>query len=246
MTKYGRARRARRTALAMRRARVAYARQFPYNRRGKQISYLPGGLASRYIRNMFDRVDTHILSDWDQNFIVSDPTAVQTGGIVFQLDALPNSAEIAALYDQYKIHCVELTFAISGIGVAVIEGSSATTSTMQTPTLFVAVDTSDSAAPASINAILEYGSVAQRSLSNCKNGVVYKLRVYPKVRTGLLEDGGTIVASGTTRPWISTTRADIQHFGVKYALSNTGTGSSDEAWTIDLYTKVVLKCKNNQ
>jgi len=226
------------------------SRVFGLNRmrrgRGYKRDYYDGMLSKSLTQRTFSQTHSLILSDYDANFMVSDTTADVFKGVQWQLNALTGFADIQNLYDQYRIAKVELVFYSCSTSQMTTSVGSTGTALNFAPYFMYAVDTGDNTPVASFAELQEYGSCHTKQIQNNPNGKIGALVIYPKVREGVLEDGGTIVSGVTKRaPWISTGRADVPHYGIKLGLSSTGTGGFDSAWSISLSTRIYLQVKNN-
>lgn len=139
----------------------------------------------------------------------------------FRLNQVPNYTEFTALYDQYKINAVKITFLPEQTqSVSLSTANNATGSAR----FFSVVDYNDSAAPSSIDQLREYQS--------CKFTSIFKPhKRYFKPR--ILDSSG-IYNPG--RPWLSTqTGASITHYALKIGIEPTqATVATVDQFTVEV------------
>lgn len=145
----------------------------------------------------------------------------------FTLNMLPNYAEFTALFDQYRLNAVAITFIPKFTEVVV---------TAPTDVGFYSViDRNDQTNLASVAAACEYENMKRTRLSQ------YHKR-YFKLST--LQDTGIVGSSAvcTTKysPWINTANADITHLGLKTIAEATGLGGN---LIVDVRITLYFQCK---
>lgn len=167
--------------------------------------------------------------------IVYDPTSVTFyGSAVTNVSfAIPNAAELAALYDQVKIDKVELTWSGTHIGTANLGGTGAALK------FLVCNDNNDGIGAASLTEIQqqpnkEYYAIDGRSFKwNCSKPQYQRL-VY---QTGLVsnyEPTTGFVNSNSTIP----------HYGTKIVISNITSINPAQTGNVDFNIKFFLTLKN--
>lgn len=120
----------------------------------------------------------------------------------FSLGDLPSSGEFTALFDQYKINAVKITFIPqmnTSISIGTINNPNASAR------FFSAIDYNDSAAPFSVDEIRQYATCKYTPILRTHTRYIYK----PKI----------VDASGfTISPWISTSVPGANYYGLKIAV----------------------------
>lgn len=180
--------------------RRKFRRGYRYNKRGQKI-YLfkrTSNYGTLFINNITDTLD----------------------GYQFRLDQVPNFTEFTALYDQFKINAVKLTFypqVTENISLGTINNPVASAR------FYSCLDFNDSAPPTTIDEVREYQS--------CKRTPILKPhKRYLKPR---IMDRGQIYNPG--RPWLSCDTARSEpHYGVKIGVENmSSTTTSTMEYTIE-------------
>lgn len=129
----------------------------------------------------------------------------------FSLNDLPGVGEFTGLYDFYKINAVKISFLpqmTENISLTSVNNAYASVR------FFSAIDYNDSSAPSSIDNVREYATCKTTPILREHKRIIYK----PKI---LIDS----IMSAT--PWLSTTTASTNYFGLKVAvepmLSTTAT-----------------------
>lgn len=159
----------------------------------------------------------------------------------FSLSDLPNATEIKALYQQYKIKKIVLTFEPSynqnALGFWLV-----TTSSQALPKKFVRVvhDYEDANALANEADYLQY--------ANCRNfvhGQKFKVVLYPKVINYVENSGGAATgANPVPSPWLDTDTDTVPHFGIKAFIPDIGLPNNTSQYR--LTSTVYFSCRNVQ
>lgn len=142
----------------------------------------------------------------------------------FKLSDLDQVASLTALFDQYRVDKVELTFiprsqVDSASGVAVAAGPSY---------MYTCLDYDD-ANIVSLSAIREYGS------SKCHNVVDGgNIQIVLKPHIALAAFGGGVFTSYSNRQgvWIDVASTGVSHYGVKAVLPATGAATSSISFDV--------------
>lgn len=148
-------------------------------------------------------------------------------GFDFSLNDLPNNSEFTALYDNYKINAVKISFIPqqdANVSLSLANNAIANAR------FFSAIDYTDSSGPVTINELREYKTVKWTSLLRTHTRYIYK----PKI----LDSSGFSVA-----PWMATTSSAANYFGLKIAIEDIqSTGIT--SFTYKIECKYYLSFKN--
>lgn len=131
---------------------------------------------------------------------------------LFTLDQLPGYTEFTSMYDAYKFCAAKIRF-LPSFNQQIADSTTTTTgwSTFANLRIFSVIDYNDATTPVSINDLRQY--------SNCKMSPYTKgHRRYFKPR--YLEDNAVTLFTGKN-PWLSTTRPDIGHYGIKLGIDTS-------------------------
>lgn len=151
---------------------------------------------------------------YDIGTVTLSPSAITTGGFSFQLDEVPNFTEFQELFDLYKIQAVKIT---AYPAWTLIGPTPVAVTTSVAPIRWASViDYNSSGGFASFNDAREFQTCRVNRLTNAMTGSFKRYIYHPRFITGVEEDGSTIVAGGSSRGWLNTTRADVPHFGYRY------------------------------
>lgn len=154
------------------------------------------------------------------------------GAIAFQLNSLPNNADLKKMYDEYTVDKLRFEFIPNGSNIPCVSGATVASRTI----LYTAKDYNDSTAPASLNAILEY--------QTCKYSA-YLEKQYRSLKPCALAtnpDGSIMGAAGT---WVPTSQDAVKWFGLKYGLAANG-NSAGTVQTYQVLVTAYLSFKNIQ
>lgn len=155
------------------------------------------------------------------------------GAYTFRLDQLPNYTEFTNLFDAYRMNKIVIKFVPTANSSSV--GSSLTDPLTQFHTV---LDFDDATAPASLNAMYEYGNWRM------SRGSVIHTRVFtPAVSLALLDGAGTTTGAQKYKQWISTTQPDVLHYGLKYCAAGQ-INNNDIIWRP--YISVYFSCKSTK
>lgn len=157
------------------------------------------------------------------------------GSAVFALSDLPNYAEIATMFDQYRVNAVVLKFMpFTNSYPAVSSGIP----TINIPTLMYAIDYTDNGTPTSVAQLAEY--------SNCKTVQFNKpitIKFRPAVSQIVYQGESTNRAAVPKwRTWLDCNFPSIPHFALKFAW--TGLSGSTTQFVYKLSQKYYLSAKN--
>ena len=175
---------------------------------------------------------TRIKQIFSAGTISSVAAADTVGAFVFQLNSLPNNADLKKMYDEYTVDKLRFEFIPNGSNIPCVSGATVASRCI----LYTAKDYNDNTAPASLNAILEY--------QTCKYSP-YLEKQYRSLKPCALAtnpDGTVMGAAGT---WVPTSQDTVKWFGLKYGLSANG-NSAGTVQTYQVLVTVYLSFKNIQ
>lgn len=141
----------------------------------------------------------------------------------FQLAFIDQSSTYTALFDQYKIEHVELTFSpmfransLSNVTTAAI-----------VPLIYVALDYDDGSTPSSLTTLREYQNLVVRS-DEKSFSVTLNPHIAMSAYNGAFAGYANVVA-----PWLDCSTTNIQHYGVKVGIDAALTGQTVfQAWNV--------------
>lgn len=153
--------------------------------------------------------------------------AIETfGAFRFKMDDLNAYTEFTALFDEYMLLKVQLTF----LPLKVEYNNS---SSLSISTFTYVTDRDDSNTPASINELMQYANVRNRSGSK-----QFRVTIYPRFST-MIYNGATS-AYTSKRGFIDAAYPEVPHYGFKYAL---GASVSAQAFGYNVWAKYTLLCR---
>lgn len=139
---------------------------------------------------------TRIKSD-----ILTLPTGTSTVfGTPFMLNQLPNYTEYTALFDQYRIAAIKITF--------IPRSNSSEIGSTMLPILYYVSDATDATLPTSTAELYEYPRLKYKQLSK-----PYSLYFKPKFADAAYQ--GAFSGYAVNKGWLSTASPAVQHFGLK-------------------------------
>lgn len=121
--------------------------------------------------------------------------------LTFRLNQLPNSGEFTALYDEYRINAVKISF-IPQQTQSVSIGSINNPSNVR---FFSAIDYNDAGLPTSVDDLRQYQTAKYTSIFRTHKRYIYK----PKI----VDNSSTVRTA-----WIATTSPATLHYGLKIAV----------------------------
>lgn len=148
------------------------------------------------------------------------------------LGAFNGSAELAALYDQYRIDAVEVKFFLK-----VDPGAQAAASAIY-PKLYYARDLDDTN-NASIAVLQEYADCQVEVLNPDKPVVI---RFVPNTVSQIARVGGGVGYTIKYGEWCDMSFTDVLHFGFKYCIDNL----TNTNYTVDIVSSVQVSCKSSR
>lgn len=139
-------------------------------------------------------------------------TAEVYGAYSFQLSSLANASEYTVLYDMYKISAVKWTLMPRG------NSAEAGTNNNNTKVLSV-LDMDDDDVPTSVDQLCQYESVKTTNLSRD-----HSRYIKPKFAR-MIYKTSTTTGYGVGSGWLDCNSTDIPHYGIKYCLLRTTSGT---------------------
>lgn len=202
----------------------------PYRRR-RATKRIRGGLRYPLVRrSSYSRGISTGISNKVFTFIRSNPmwtqlpdsgtgvaAQMQFGSISFTLSQISGHAELTALFDEYRINWLKLTFS----PLVAPQASTTGAGTQANPThpFYTAIDYNDSAAPATMTALGEYSSCVTHEM----NGKPFTVFLRPHILTMVYESliATSYSSTPTNRVWLCTVNNAIPHYGVKWGFMGT-------------------------
>lgn len=226
----------------------------PGNKRMSKKSYKKrGGKRKTYAMG---RVTTRSLMPNVMNFKrkqywgVLTPDQATTAGFwktwYYRLDQMNNYTEITALFDQYKINAIKLTF------VPRFTDAPAASNNYTQPRMLICYDkystvASSSRAPTgtyssgTLNNFLEQGKI-----KTVRKTYDFPIQLYiprPTVETDI---GGSIVERFKAAPWLPTTAANVTHNLCNTFHHTPNFSSTDYMGQWDIYLTWYISCRNSK
>lgn len=155
-----------------------------------------------------------------------------TGSISSTLSGFAGSAELAALYDQYRIDQLELTFYLK----VSPEAQAATAATY--PKLWWS-DDADDGATITQAAMLERAN-AQVHVLDPANPI--RKTVKPSVLKNLYINGTAVGSSPEKGVWIDMTYTNVPHFGAQFNVEDF----TNTNYQLDIVYKATISCKSSR
>lgn len=168
------------------------------------------------------------------------PAPVATG-YAMSLSQLPNVGDFTGLFDQYKITGAKLT-----LTPALSEGINSplfgTATSLGFSRVHSVIDYDDNTAPASEDAMLEYGS--HKSTAPFKTHSRY---IRPKVLNEVYRSAITTAYAPKSSQYLDMTYTDVPHYGLKVWISapNTPLGTAGQI-SYKVYQTLYFTCKNTR
>lgn len=199
----------------------------------------------------FKRPHSFRVTAYTQNLV---PSTIDTGTVTlpiqgalsFKLSDIPNSSEFIALYDQYMITKVVVSFIPQNTGVfapAIGDDSAATNFIPSTGMIHSALDFNDATA-VNLQNLLQYQTYKSTRGSRVHTRTIYK----PKY---ILTNSGatTAQAQAVASRWQATSQYDVVHYGLKYVINPQGIANVPSSTNIyvspiDLKVEFHFLCKN--
>ena len=151
----------------------------------------------------------------------------------FNLDDMPGYADLAAVFDQYKIDKVELRFVPNANTNPTVLGAQTQTRSR----LYTAFDANDATVPATLNELIQYQNCSQTPYLE-----EYRRTIYPRLAVNSSDEEG-VVTLGPANSWCATSQKDVDWYGLKIGASANGiTAGTIQTWMI--LAKFYISLKN--
>lgn len=174
------------------------------------------------------------VNDLEFSFSLSQ-VIMYLGGVSWQTLTVPGYAEIANLYDFYRLEEVKVSFFFGS-------NYSSVTVAQQLPNLIIAEDYDDAAA-ISLGNILQYRNKKIITVGNLRNETGYNVVLRPKIALQVFNGITSGYAEGS--PWINTTNTSVPYYGLKMYLDPVqALGSNAVLGYLQFYVDLVISGKD--
>lgn len=159
------------------------------------------------------------------------------GSLSFKLDNFSGYAELAALFDKYKIMKINVKW-LSYFNVNDVTNVAASGAFMIPMLLYPDFD--DDTAPASAQEVMEHSNLIVHRVGESFEHVLNPPHVLRMVYQSAIATSYESVPS--SQIWLSTANAAIPHYGFKYWFGDTGLAANVHLWKLIVTATIV--CKN--
>jgi hypothetical protein len=155
-----------------------------------------------------------------------------TGAISFTISELDQASSFAALFDQYRIETIEVTFS-----PMYRANPLNTASAVLIPLIYVAVDYDDANTPSSLAVLREYENCTVHDDSQ-----EFTIVFHPHVAIAAYS-GAFTSFSNQVSPWIDLASTGVLHYGIKWGITGvTASQSTSQSWNVSARFK--FACRN--
>jgi hypothetical protein len=168
-----------------------------------------------------------ILQHYDMGYVNSGVTN-QFGTWNFTLNAFPNYTAFTTIFDQYRIHSVEVEFIPTANAVGTNASSLGTY-----PVMLVAADFDDTTNWTTEGQALSYENLQIEPVWNR-----FKSKLTPHVNIATTSGG----VENVPEPWIDTASAGVPHYGLKYCLTSGAAAALYPGFRV--FCRAVIELKN--
>jgi hypothetical protein len=169
---------------------------------------------------------------YNQNVDISAAAAI-TGGLYFTISQVANATALLSVFDQYRIKRVCVTFIPQNVTSFIAAASPTTlvpTAVYNPGILLTCVDQDDATNPASDTTILQHEScIVHGPLMRA-----HSRTFVPAVAASVYQTGGFGGYSTKENQWLDSASLNVQHYGLKYAVSHGLPGPAGTA-TMAIY-----------
>ena len=137
--------------------------------------------------------------------VTSTATGDSLTVLKFNFDDIPGYADLAAVFDQYKLDKVDLKFVPNGTNAALVGGGSSQIRSV----LYTAFDANDATAPSTLNELIQYQNCTMTPYCD-----ELKRTIYPRLAVDSSDAEG-IVTLGPAGTWCATSQKDVDWYGLK-------------------------------
>jgi hypothetical protein len=147
-------------------------------------------------------------------------TALVGTAYTYNVSALDNASALAAIFDQYRIDRIQVTFRPLNVATPLVNTAS---SGFLAPLIYTAIDYDDNSAPTAVAQIRDYQTCSSHLYET------FTLDFHPHAAATV---GGS-AGMNVTSPWIDWAYPSIPHYGVK-AVIQGGTAGFEQQWTVSI------------
>lgn len=148
-------------------------------------------------------------------------------GAPIRFNLLPNNSAYLALFDQYRIDTVEVTFMLKGT----------TGAAMDFPRVTLFPDFDDASAPPTLTAAQSHPRAKIVSLTPARPNV--SMTFEPRLALAAYRGAFSGYASSAGPVFVDSATADVDHYGFKYAIENLAVGQE-----VDVIYRVWFTMRN--
>jgi len=189
---------------------------------------------------------THNFCRWitDRTVTLSASSAATGSSFPLAFTDVQGSAELTALYDQYRINFVEIFLTWSDYTAAVTGGGDpVATRQAGGPVLLAKRDYDDTTAPTAA----QMRESAQTTMYRFDNqGSIIKLSYKPAIRNAVQAVGAAIAGSVRFNTRLDMTNNDVPHFGYKFLFEHPNLGGAGSPGQIVIRARVYFTCFNTR
>lgn len=211
------------------------AKYQPYARKQARIDKLGGEKFSLSRGMKVSGVKDTTIIERSSYYGTISQTDGTVGAIEFELTNLPNYTDFINLYEQYRIIGVKVTFVNNAPTGSTYFNTLTNLEVQRQPgTLITCIDLDDIGTP-TVSKVLEHESAIIHG-----NAAKTTRELVPAIATSAYQGAFTGYASRQNQ-WLLTSSPSVQQFGLKYAVVNNTTASSNQVWQVFLTYIVEFK-----
>lgn len=202
------------------------------------------------VRNPFK---VHYFTRTQETYYDITPNSIPNGGFfanysvtagtagAFRLNQLPNYSEFTALFDQYKINGVKLTWMLSANTVNMPNVSPGNT-TASLPILYTAIDRDDGTPYATFDEMNQNDTCKLRRMDRVVTRYVKPYVAVPVYSAGAFNG----YAAPTKNPWIDAASPATEYYGIKWAIDPVIANSANLLFRVKLLVKFYIACRDTR
>lgn len=180
-----------------------------------------------------------------QSLAITNSLNPQNYAMGWTLNAVPNYGEFTALFDQYRITRIEVTWIYDhNSGDISTAAGVASNANMGLPNLYAVADYDDNTALSGLTDYVQY--------EPCKIARLNKIQrwtIRPKIAMAAYQ-AGTFTSYANARSWIDSASPAVVHFGLKWAVDasmcNPANSAAVQIGTMNVITKYWLEMKSTK
>lgn len=175
------------------------------------------------------------ISQWvDYGQLASSSSAPVFGAISTLFTDLPDNTNYSGAFDQYRITMIEYF-----VKPTCQKGVS-TTATSPYAFMYFIHDYDDAVTPTNLNQLLQYSNV---TIIGPGESHARKIRPHVAIATTSSAAAAVTGASNQVAPWIDTTSTTVNHYGIKYGITQ---GNSTNLTTWRLFARIHCELRNQK